>query len=389
MSESFGRTHEASKSPHLMQVQSAAFYVEVLTSCKFQGMDPDDAAKLYLERIDTRIPDFETMDESDLNYVKMINAGETLKINNVTFGYISHRIIFYLMNLHIKSRQTFFARAGTSSQEDSYKADAPLCSEGEAYAKKMGDALIRHREEERAASIAVGGSDAPLKPLTVWTSTRRRTVETSGYLGGLGYTVRQRSQMSQLNPGVCEKMSEEAILRLFPEEVQRHEIDPYHHRYPRAEVSLLLFARQFLLLHPTKQSQSYHDLAVRLEPIILELEREKNDLLIIAHESVLRVLYGYLMACDAMDIPKLSFPRNEIVEIIPASYQNEAKHITIPDLPEELIPSSPEGLKMPVLEDSHMGSAVSSGMVSPMEGLTTPVEEEDKVIKEGIPKAGE
>lgn len=62
-------------------------------------------------------------------------------------------------------------------------------------------------------------------------------------------------------------------------------------------------------------SQSYHDLAVRLEPIILELEKEKNDLLIIAHESVLRVLYAYLMACDAMSIPGLKFPRNEIVEV--------------------------------------------------------------------------
>ncbi len=61
--------------------------------------------------------------------------------------------------------------------------------------------------------------------------------------------------------------------------------------------------------------QSYHDVAVRLEPVILELEREQNDLLIIAHESVLRVLYGYLMACNAVDIPFLSFPRNEIIEV--------------------------------------------------------------------------
>jgi broad specificity phosphatase PhoE len=52
-----------------------------------------------------------------------------------------------------------------------------------------------------------------------------------------------------------------------------------------------------------------------METIILELEREKNDLLIIAHESVLRVLYGYLMACSTQDIPTLSFPRNEIVEV--------------------------------------------------------------------------
>jgi 6-phosphofructo-2-kinase/fructose-2,6-biphosphatase 4 len=49
--------------------------------------------------------------------------------------------------------------------------------------------------------------------------------------------------------------------------------------------------------------------------MILELEREQNDLLIIAHESVLRVLYGYLMACDAMNIPMLKFPRNEIIEV--------------------------------------------------------------------------
>jgi hypothetical protein len=71
------------------------------------------------------------------------------------------------------------------------------------------------------------------------------------------------------------------------------------------------------LIHPdTDTNQSYHDLAVRLEPVILELEREQNDLLIIAHESVLRVLYGYLMACNATDIPKLTFPRNEIIEVL-------------------------------------------------------------------------
>ena len=225
----------------------------------------------------------------------MINAGERLSVNNCTFGYLSHRIVFYLLNLHIKSRQTYFARAGTSSEEDSYKSDAPLGEQGQDYAKKMGDALLKHREEVRANLVKSGGSRAPLKPLTIWTSTRQRTVATASYLQKLGYKARQRSQMSQLNPGVCEKMSERAIRREYPDEVEKHEADPYHHRYPRAE--------------------SYHDLAVRMEPIILELEREQNDLLIIAHESVLRVLYGYLMACNAADIPSLHFPRNEIVEV--------------------------------------------------------------------------
>lgn len=198
-------------------------------------MDPDEAAKLYLTRIDEKIPHFESMTEKDLNWVKMINAGRRLEYNNVTFGYLSHRIVFYLMNLHIKSRQTFFARAGTS-QKDSYKADASLGDDGKAYAQKMADTLIAHREAERLALIADGGNPAPLKKLTVWTSTRKRTVETAEPFAQMGYAVRQRSQMSQLNPGVCEKMSERRIREEFPEEVEKHEQDPYHHRYPRAEV---------------------------------------------------------------------------------------------------------------------------------------------------------
>lgn len=120
---------------------------------------------------------------------------------------------------------------------DSYKADASLSEQGIDYAKKMGDALLRHRESERQALIDRGGPDVPLKLLKVWTSTRRRTVETSQYLYEAGYRVRQRSQMSQLNPGVCEMMSERRIREEYPEEVAKHEADPYHHRYPRAEVS--------------------------------------------------------------------------------------------------------------------------------------------------------
>ena len=199
-------------------------------------MDPDEAAKFYLKRIEEKIPVFETMEEEELNYVKMINAGRAFYYNNVSFNYLSHRIVFYLTNLHIKSRTTFFVRAGSATEEDSYKADAPLSEEGRTYAKNMTETLLRHREQERQAVIDEGGPDLPLRPLTVWTSTRLRTIETAEPLKELGYKVKQRSQMSQINPGVCEKLSERAIRALYSDEVEKHELDPYHHRYPRAEV---------------------------------------------------------------------------------------------------------------------------------------------------------
>lgn len=49
-------------------------------------MDPDEAAKLYLRRITMKIPVFETMNENELNYVKMINAGRGFYYNNVSFN---------------------------------------------------------------------------------------------------------------------------------------------------------------------------------------------------------------------------------------------------------------------------------------------------------------
>jgi 6-phosphofructo-2-kinase/fructose-2,6-biphosphatase 4 len=340
------------------------------------GWKDEDAVQDYLARINSRIPHFETMEEPDLHWIKMINAGERVVVNNCAFGYLSQRIVFYLLNLHIKSRQTYFARAGTTREEDSYKADANLSDDGRDYAKKMSEVLLKYREEEKQRLVDEGAPDAALKPLTIWTSTRRRTVQTSEHLASMGYRVRQRSQMSQMNPGVCEKMSEAKIRQDFPQEVAKHEADPYHHRYPRAEVSFFAICNSQL----ADSVQSYHDLAVRMEPIILELEREENDLLIIAHESVLRVLYGYLMACNAADIPRLEFPRDEIIEvsttpstrqgrimptvdqIIPSSYNNVAKRIKIPGLPPSMVPGSPEDIQMPV---------PPSGAVSPL-GIGTP-----------------
>jgi 6-phosphofructo-2-kinase/fructose-2,6-biphosphatase 4 len=74
-------------------------------------------------------------------------------------------------------------------------------------------------------------------------------------------------------------------------------------------------------------------------------------------------LYGYLMACSATDIPSLQFPRDEIIEIIPASYNNSAKRIHIDGLPQKLVPGSPEDIKIPV---------PPSGVVTPFSGLGTP-----------------
>lgn len=59
---------------------------------------------------------------------------------------------------------------------------------------------------------------------------------------------------------------------------------------------------------------------MRLEPILIELEREQEDLLIIGHASVIRCLLAYLIGLPASEIPAIEIARGDLLEVIPASY---------------------------------------------------------------------
>ncbi|CAG8850282.1 12826_t:CDS:2, partial [Racocetra persica] len=84
---------------------------------------------------------------------------------------------------------------------------------------------------------------------------------------------------------------------------------------------------------------SYHDLAVRLESIILELEHEKNDVLIIAHETVLKCLYAYLFDQPEDEIPRNVIPNNYLIEIIPSAYGCRETRMEIEYTVNQTVPS--------------------------------------------------
>ena len=78
-----------------------------------------------------------------------------------------------------------------------------------------------------------------------------------------------------------------------------------------------------------------------------------------------------------MEIPFLHFPRDEIIEIIPAAYQNESQRVHIPGVDPTIIPSSPQDIRIPV------SSSVGSGQLSPITGRASPAEWADKPDKDG------
>lgn len=63
---------------------------------------------------------------------------------------------------------------------------------------------------------------------------------------------------------------------------------------------------------------------MRLEPVIMELERHEN-ILIIGHQAILRCIYAYFMNYNHEDLPYIQIPLHTVIELTPKAYGCEEK----------------------------------------------------------------
>lgn len=105
-------------------------------------------------------------------------------------------------------------------------------------------------------------------------------------------------------------MTYEEIQERYPEEFALRDQDKYRYRYPKGEVitggggtrgqggGVVVGGRPptapSLPSPPLPPLQSYEDLVQRLEPVIMELERQEN-VLVICHQAVMRCLLAYFL----------------------------------------------------------------------------------------------
>jgi 6-phosphofructo-2-kinase / fructose-2,6-biphosphatase 2 len=83
------------------------------TSPDYVGQDPEEAAADFRNRIRNYEKVYQTIDEDerDLTYVKLIDVGKQVIINQIQ-DYLQSRVVYYLMNLHIKPRSIWLSRVG-------------------------------------------------------------------------------------------------------------------------------------------------------------------------------------------------------------------------------------------------------------------------------------
>ncbi|KAF8556024.1 bifunctional 6-phosphofructo-2-kinase/fructose-2,6-bisphosphate 2-phosphatase [Imleria badia] len=317
-----------------------------ISSPDYRGWDPDKAVGDYYGRIRDREQSYETITETNWPFIRIFNVGEKIMVNNIR-GYLQSRIVFFLMNIHNQFRTIYFARSGQSLIEHSYKADSDLSPAGWEYSEKLKEFVT----ERRAKSLEQRGYDPSDRRLVIWTSTRRRAHHTAwpfqtmqSSLSALSLDsppppiasdatsaakdgtsmpkvkVIEKPQMSEINPGVWDGLTPDQAKKFYPEDWAKFVNDPYAFRAPRAE--------------------SYHDLSVRLEPVLIELEREKEDLLIIGHSSVIRCLLAYLIGLPASEIPAIEIARGDLLEVVPTSYGVHSQAFHFWDGPGRLVVTS-------------------------------------------------
>jgi len=167
--------------------------------------------------------------------------------------------------------------------------DSPLSPAGEAYARAL-PAVLASRVPP--ADDATG---APAVPVCVWTSTLRRTIQTAAHLP---FAKLRWKALDEIDAGVCDGLTYEEISARHPQEALARSRDKLRYRYPRGE--------------------SYLDLVQRIEPVIAEIERDGGrSVCVVAHQAVLRVVLGYILACPQADVPRISTPLHTLIELTP------------------------------------------------------------------------
>ncbi|KAG4301552.1 hypothetical protein PCK1_002037 [Pneumocystis canis] len=261
-----------------------------LSSPDYKGKDPEKSASDFLMRIKYYEQAYEPLEDEDMTYVKLIDVGQRVIVNQIQ-DYLQSRIVYYLMNLHIKPRSIWLSRHGESefNLHGIVGGDSDLSSRGLQYAKELPNILKK----------SVGNS-----PLTVWTSTMKRTIQTAQYLP---YKKIEWKALDELSSGVCDGMSYDEIKTFFPIDWDFRENDKFNYRFPGGE--------------------SYRDVIARLEPVIMELERQEN-VLIISHQAILRCIYGYYHDLDKEVFPFVDMPLHTVLKLTQAPYSTFEERLT-------------------------------------------------------------
>ncbi|XP_064198694.1 6-phosphofructo-2-kinase/fructose-2,6-bisphosphatase 3 isoform X2 [Anguilla rostrata] len=265
-----------------------------VSSPDYQDCNKVDALEDFQKRIECYRQSYEPLDpdqyDRNMSFIKVVDVGRRFLVNRIQ-DHIQSKIVYYLMNIHVQSRTIYLCRHGESEHnlQGRLGGDSGLSSQGRKFAR----ALSTFVEEQN------------LKDLRVCTSQLRRSIQTAE---ALGVPYEQWKALNEIDAGVCEEMTYDEVKEKFPEEFALRDQDKFYYRYPTGE--------------------SYQDLVQRVEPVIMELERREN-VMVICHQAVMRCLLAYFLDKSADEMPYLKCPLHTVLKLTPVAYGCKVESISL------------------------------------------------------------
>jgi 6-phosphofructo-2-kinase len=318
-----------------------------LSGPDYKDMDPNVALDDFKKRIavyeTAYLPLGDYEEQNNVPYIQMIDVGRKI-ISHQIRGFLMAQANYYLLNFNLAPRQIWITRHGLSLDNISGKigGDSDLSDEGVRYASSLARFMDYQRgvwEQRQQAAAAnthfppqsgdatppnphysprspnppsiaptsapgnqTPGGDYQLKPFCVWTSMLKRSIQTAQFFNDEDYDQKQMRMLDELNAGVMEGLTYNCISTQHPKEYASRKKDKLHYRYPGPG------------------GEGYLDVINRLRPVIVELERMTDHVLLVGHRSVARVLLAYFRGLDREEVADLDVPIGMLYCLEPKPY---------------------------------------------------------------------
>ncbi|ODV84537.1 hypothetical protein CANARDRAFT_23940 [[Candida] arabinofermentans NRRL YB-2248] len=272
------------------------------------NMDPELAIQDFVGRLKNYEKAYETIDEEEeknknFQYVKMIDVGRKVIACNIK-GFLASQIIYYFLNFNLNERMIFITRHGESIDNVAGRigGDSKLTERGLKFSKALTKFIEFKKQEFRQGQLDEfkeklktftnpNLAQIPEEPsFTVFTSMLQRTVQTAQFFDESEYDIKELRMLDELGCGKFDSMTYQEIQSKYPDEFKARLENKMSYRYPGVG------------------GESYLDVINRLKPVITEVERTTNHMLLITHRVVSRVLLAYFMnlskdTASDLDIP--------------------------------------------------------------------------------------
>ncbi|XP_050599611.1 6-phosphofructo-2-kinase/fructose-2,6-bisphosphatase-like isoform X1 [Bombus affinis] len=219
------------------------------------------------------IRSYEPMDEKTYPRIR-IDTGSMDIESCIVSGDVETNVLGYLGSVTVEPHTLYFSRHGES--------------EYNVLGKVGGDAVLSARGERYAQALATKFNAMRIPDLRVLTSRLRRTIATAR---GVESPQEHVTALNELHAGICEGLSYEDMQEHYPQEFAWRDQDKLRYRYPWGE--------------------SYIDAMHRVEPVIAELQRS-NNILVVSHQAILRCIIGVFTDKKPEEVPYAEVPYAEV-----------------------------------------------------------------------------